>query len=76
VLDWLEKCDAIEEVTVQEILASALSVPRRQWTDRDSKRVARILRASGQWKPNPNKAKGKPRSWIRTGVSDRGENHE
>lgn len=76
VLDWLAKCDALEEITVQEILSSALSVPRANWTDKDSKRVARILRASKQWKPNPTKSKGKPRSWVRTGVSDRGENHE
>lgn len=76
VLDWLDRQGLIEEVTVQEILANALSVPRHQWTDRDSKRVARILRASRQWKPNPNKAKGKSRTWIRTGASDRGEKHE
>jgi predicted P-loop ATPase len=76
VLDWLDRQGLIEEVTVQEILANALSVPRHQWTDRDSKRVARILRASGAWKSNPNKSRGKPRTWIRTGASDRGEKHE
>jgi hypothetical protein len=29
--------------------------------------VCRILKGSGEWKPEPNKAKGKPRLWLRTG---------
>lgn len=73
IFEWLNRQGQIESTTTQEILTNALNVPKGQWTDRDMKRVARALRDSGEWKPDPNKAKGKPRSWIRTGGNNRGE---
>lgn len=65
-------CDARDAVSVQELLGQALGVEMGRWTDRDKKRVTRILRASGEWKPDPNKVKGQPRLWNRVVPTNRG----
>lgn len=58
------------QLSIHDVLQSALSIPIGQWTDRDMKRVARVLRESGNWGPEPNKARGKPRLWrLRKGVT-------
>ena len=70
----LEYVNGREAISIQEVLAKALLIEMGRWTDREVKRVCRVLKASNEWKPEPNKAKGKPRLWVRTGGSTGAEN--
>jgi predicted P-loop ATPase len=71
VLEYVNGRDAI---SIQEVLAKALMIEMGRWTDREVKRVCRVLKASGEWKADPNKVKGKPRLWVRSGGNSGAEN--
>jgi predicted P-loop ATPase len=69
----LEYLNGRDSTSIQEVLAKALLIETGRWTDREVKRVCRVLKASGEWKTDPNKYPGKPRLWVRTGSSNREE---
>jgi predicted P-loop ATPase len=70
----IEYLSGRDSTSVQEVLQKALLIEIGRWSDRDMKRVTRVLKASGEWKPDPNKTKGKPRLWVRTGGNTGVEN--
>ena len=63
-------------VSIADVLGQAICLEAGRWTAREVSRVCRVLKASGEWKPDPNKVKGQPRLWLRTGGNTGGEKQQ